>query len=44
MDPASAGLGRWLAARPLVQRLQRWLFASILVGFGLRLALAERPA
>ena len=41
---AGAGLGRWLAGRPLVQRLQRWLFASILVGFGLRLALAERPA
>ncbi|WP_163270112.1 LysE family translocator [Chelativorans alearense] len=36
-------IGAFLAQRPLLQRLQRWLFGSLLVGFGVRLALAERP-
>ena len=36
---AGAALGRWLGRRPLVQRLQQWLFGGVLVGFGLRLAL-----
>ncbi|MBB4020081.1 threonine/homoserine/homoserine lactone efflux protein [Gemmobacter caeni] len=42
---ASAGfvLGRWIARRPLVQTLQRWVFATMLIGFGLRLALSPRP-
>lgn len=35
---AGAGLGRWLGRRPLVQRLQQWLFGGVLVGFGVRLA------
>ena len=33
-----AGLGRWLGRRPLVQRVQQWLFSGVLVGFGVRLA------
>ena len=33
-----AGLGRWLGRRPLVQRVQQWLFGGVLVGFGVRLA------
>lgn len=36
-------LGRWLVRHPLVQILQRWVFASLLIGFGVRLALSERP-
>ena len=36
---AGAGIGRWLERRPLAQRIQQWLFGSVLVGFGVRLAL-----
>ncbi|MCY1305082.1 Leucine efflux protein [compost metagenome] len=36
---AGEGLGRWLGRRPLVQRVQQWLFGVVLVGFGARLAL-----
>lgn len=35
-------LGRWLAGRRTVQGAQRWIFASLLIGFGVRLALSER--
>ncbi len=35
---AGEGLGRWLGRRPLVQRVQQWLFGGVLVGFGVRLA------
>lgn len=38
-----AALGRWIADRPLFQRLQRWLFGSVLIAFGVRLAFAQRP-
>lgn len=37
-------VGRWLSGRPLVQRAQRWLFGSLLVAFGIKLAISERPA
>lgn len=40
---AGATLDRWAGRRPLVQGLQRWAFATLLVGFGLRLALSQRP-
>lgn len=40
---AGHGLGAFLARRPVWQRLQRWLFGSLLIGFGLRLVAAERP-
>lgn len=40
---ASATLSRWAGRCPLAQRIQRWAFATLLVGFGLRLALSQRP-
>lgn len=36
-------LARWMARHPAVQRVQRWTFAALLVLFGIRLALANRP-
>ncbi|UYG04931.1 LysE family translocator [Halomonas sp. LR3S48] len=33
-------LGRWMASHPLAQRFQRWLFATLLMGFGTKLALS----
>ena len=38
-----ATLSRWTGRPPLNQALQRWVFAALLVGFGLRLALSQRP-
>ncbi|CAM5507822.1 Homoserine/homoserine lactone efflux protein [Mycolicibacterium aubagnense] len=42
---AGAGtlLNRWLARHPLAEALQRWTFAVLLIGFGMRLALSQRP-
>lgn len=42
---ASAGamLGRWMSRHPFADRFQRWVFASALIGFGVRLALSQRP-
>lgn len=40
---AGAALGRRLARHPFVQALQRWVFASLLIGFGVRLALSQGP-
>lgn len=40
---AGATLSRWAGRRPHAQRLQRWVFATLLVGFGLRLALSQQP-
>lgn len=40
---AGGTLGRWTARHPKVQSLQRWAFASLLIGFGARLAFAARP-
>ncbi len=36
-------LGHWVNRNPLVQAIQRWMFASLLIGFGIRLAVAGRP-
>ena len=36
---AGAALGRWVARRPIAQALQRWVFASLLIGFAARLAI-----
>ncbi|MFB4390543.1 MULTISPECIES: LysE family translocator [unclassified Pseudomonas] len=38
-----AALGCWMARRPRMQVMQRWTFATLLIGFGLRLALIGRP-
>ncbi|MBO1076440.1 LysE family translocator [Roseomonas marmotae] len=35
-----ARLGRWMARHPAAEQVQRWAFAFLLMGFGLRLALA----
>lgn len=40
---AAAALGRWLGRHPFVQNLQRWVFGSLLIAFGTRLALSPRP-
>ena len=40
---AGATAGRWVARHAMLQTLQRWSFASLLIGFGARLALAGRP-
>lgn len=40
---AGAALGYWIERHPLVQTVQRWTFAGLLIGFGARLALAGRP-
>lgn len=41
---AGASIGRRLARSPALERLQRGIFAGLLIGFALRLAAAPRPA
>ncbi len=41
---AGAMLARWIAHSTLAQHLQRWIFGTLLIGFGLRLFLSPRPA
>jgi threonine/homoserine/homoserine lactone efflux protein len=36
---AGAGLGRWLRRHPVARRVQGWIFAGLLAGFGIGLAL-----
>ncbi|MBW6424094.1 LysE family translocator [Rhizobium sp. XQZ8] len=38
-----SALGQFLRRHPLVQTVQKWIFASLLIGFGARLALSARP-
>ena len=40
---AGAALGHWLKRLPLLEVVQRWTFAALLIGFGARLAVAGRP-
>jgi threonine/homoserine/homoserine lactone efflux protein len=40
---AGAALGYWIERHPVVQTVQRWTFAALLIGFGARLAVAGRP-
>jgi threonine/homoserine/homoserine lactone efflux protein len=35
-------LGRWLQRSPSAQRLQQWLFGSLLIGFAVRLTFAQQ--
>lgn len=37
-----AALGRWLHHNPTAQRLQQWLFGSLLIGFALRLTFVQQ--
>ncbi|WP_178124879.1 LysE family translocator [Pseudomonas sp. Fl4BN1] len=39
---AGAGLGRWMQRSPSAQRLQQWLFGSLLIGFALRLTFVQQ--
>jgi threonine/homoserine/homoserine lactone efflux protein len=39
---AGAALGRWLQRSPSAQRLQQWLFGSLLIGFAMRLTLIQQ--
>lgn len=41
---AGAMLARWISHSTFAQRLQRWVFGTLLIGFGLRLILSPRPA
>lgn len=41
---AGGAMGRWLSASPKAQKIQSLVFGTALIGFGLRLTLAERPA
>lgn len=40
---AGAALGHWLKRQPMLEAVQRWTFAALLIGFGARLAFAGRP-
>ena len=37
-----AWLGQWLNSSPRAQRVQQWLFGSLLIGFALRLAFVQQ--
>ncbi|MEB0047088.1 MULTISPECIES: LysE family translocator [unclassified Pseudomonas] len=37
-----AALGRWLQRSPSAQRMQQWLFGSLLIGFALRLTFVQQ--
>lgn len=37
-----AALGRWLQHSPTAQRVQQWLFGSLLIGFALRLTFIQQ--
>lgn len=39
---AGASLGQWLNSSPRAQRVQQWLFGSLLIGFALRLAFVQQ--
>ena len=37
-----AALGRWLQHSPTAQRVQQWLFGSLLIGFAVRLSFIQQ--
>jgi threonine/homoserine/homoserine lactone efflux protein len=39
---AGGWIGRWLASSQTAQRVQQWLFGSLLIGFAIRLALIQQ--
>lgn len=41
---AGGAVGRWMAASPRARKLQGVVFGAALIGFGLRLTFANRPA
>ena len=41
---AGGAVGRWMSASPRAQKIQSLVFGTALIGFGLRLTFANRPA
>ncbi|WP_171664478.1 LysE family translocator [Achromobacter deleyi] len=41
---AGGAVGRWMTASPRAQKVQSMVFGTALIGFGLRLTFAQRPA
>ena len=41
---AGGAVGRWMSASPRAQKIQSRVFGLTLIGFGLRLTVAQRPA
>ncbi len=41
---AGGAVGRWMSASPRAQKIQSRVFGLALIGFGLRLTVAQRPA
>lgn len=41
---AGGAVGRWMSASPRAQKMQSAVFGTALIGFGLRLTFAQRPA
>lgn len=41
---AGGAVGRWMSANPRAQKVQSLVFGTALIGFGLRLTFAQRPA
>ena len=41
---AAGSVAAWFARRPTWLKVQRWLMASVLAGFAVRLAMERRPA
>jgi threonine/homoserine/homoserine lactone efflux protein len=41
---AAGSVAAWFARRPTWLKVQRWLMASVLAGFAVKLALERRPA
>jgi threonine/homoserine/homoserine lactone efflux protein len=41
---AGGAVGRWMSASPRAQKIQGRVFGLALIGFGLRLTIAQRPA
>jgi len=41
---AGGAVGRWMSASPRAQKVQSVIFGTALIGFGLRLTFAQRPA
>ena len=39
---AGTWVGRWLERSPTAQRVQRWLFGGLLIGFATRLAFMQQ--
>jgi threonine/homoserine/homoserine lactone efflux protein len=41
---AGSAIGRFLRRNAIARAIQRWVFGTMLIGFGAKLALSPRPA